>query len=245
MRLKLIACNVFFRELSYCAATSPHTIDAEFLELGEHVNCGRLREQLQTRIDAVGQSQHRYDAILLGYGLCGNAAAGIQARDIQLIVPRAHDCCTILLGDKESFKTHFGDNPSTPFTSVGYLERGDYFLRQDGGIGFGDSWAELVNQYGEDDARYIWDAMHPKMPGQKERAVFIDIPETHDQSRIDECRTKAEQEDKEFVVLPGSLRILRQLVCGQWDDDIFQIVPPHHAIAPLYDLNRVISCKQG
>lgn len=243
MRLKLISCNVFFRELSYCAATSPHTIDAEFLELGEHVNSGRLREQLQSRIDAAGNDSKGYDAIILGYGLCGNAAAGLQAREIQLVIPRAHDCCTILLGDKEMFKTHFSDNPSTPFTSIGYLERGDYFLREDGGIGHGDSWAELVRQYGEEDARYIWDAMHPKIEGQRERAVFIDIPETRDPEKIAECRGKAEAEGKEFVVLPGNLSLMRRLVCGPWDEEDFLIVPPHAVITPLYDWDRVVAAK--
>ena len=41
-----------------------------------------------------------YDAILLGYGLCGNGLAGVTARHTRLVLPRAHDCIGILMGSR-------------------------------------------------------------------------------------------------------------------------------------------------
>ena len=241
MYLKIIACNVFFRELSYCAAQSPHTIDLDFFELGEHVHCDKLHKTIQSRIDQAEQAEKPYDAILLGFGLCGNAAKGLHAAKTRLIIPRAHDCCTILLGDKARFKEHFQDNPSTPFSSVGYMERGEYFVRQDDGqIMYGDAYAELVKQYGEDDAKYIWDSMHPKMEGMEDRAVFIDIPEIHFPEKIDAFKQKAEAEGKKFVLLQGSLNIIRNLVNGNWTDTDFLTVEPGQQITALYDWDCVL-----
>ena len=76
MLLKLISCNVFQREASWCIARSPHVIDVEYTELGEHVRSAGLREIIQGKIDATEASGKAYDAILLLFGLCGNATIG-------------------------------------------------------------------------------------------------------------------------------------------------------------------------
>ena len=95
MLLKLISCNVFTREASLCLAESPHLVDAEFTELGEHINADKLRAKIQGMIDEASNSPRPYDAILLLFGLCGNACVNIEARNIPLVIPRAHDCCTV------------------------------------------------------------------------------------------------------------------------------------------------------
>lgn len=244
MYLKVIACNVFFRELSYCAAQSPHTIDLEFFELGEHVHCDQLRQHVQTKIAQAELAAKPYNAILLGFGLCGNAAKGLRAGKIPLVIPRAHDCCTILLGSKTRFKENFQDNPSTPFSSAGYMERGEYFVRRDNGqIAYGDGYAALVSQYGEDDAKYIWDSMHPKLEGMEERAVFIDIPEIHFPEKIAEFKRQAEAEGKQFTLLQGSLDILRALVNGDWDNDNFLTIGPGRQITARYDWDRILDVQ--
>jgi hypothetical protein len=43
MELKVIACEVFFREVCLCAATSPHRIDLEFTDKGAHDKSDLLR----------------------------------------------------------------------------------------------------------------------------------------------------------------------------------------------------------
>ena len=207
MLLKLICCNVFQREACLAIAYSPHTIDPEFLELGEHAQPDRLRQAIQARIDAAEQQAKPYDAILLLYGLCGNASIGLYARTTRLVIPRAHDCCTILLGSRERFREHFEHNLSTPFSSVGYLERGNYFLRTDlgdGSIHYGDRYAALVEQYGEDNAKYIWESMHPEgLESADTEAVFIDIPETACLGKgvgRDKFRAKVEAEGKQYSI---------------------------------------------
>jgi hypothetical protein len=247
MLLKLISCNVFMREACWCIARSPHRIDPEFLELGEHIQPDRLRRALQEKIDAAEQAAKAYDAILLLYGLCGNAATGLQTRKVPLVIPRAHDCCTILLGSRERFQEHFGHNPSMPFGSVGYLERGSYFVRTDAGetqIHYGDQFAALVEQYGEDNARYIWDSMYARgCEPTDNQVVFIDIAETTWDGCEQRFRERAEKEGKTCVRVEGSLALIQQLLDGPWDRGDFLVVQPGQQTAGVYDWTEVIRAK--
>ena len=46
--------------------------------------------------------ESKYEAILLGYGLCSNGLVGLTARSIPLVIP-VHDCITLFLGSKEQY----------------------------------------------------------------------------------------------------------------------------------------------
>ncbi len=246
MRLRLIACNVFLREACHCLVRSPNVVDVEFLDIGLHVRSEELRKVLQERIDAETTAA-RHEAILLLYGVCGNSAVGLTARQVPLILPRAHDCATILLGSKGEFRKHFEHAPSTPFSSRGYMERGDYFLRTlpgDGSTPPGDEYAAYVKEYGEENARYIWDSLHPKPEGEAgSRAIFIDVPETRKPGLAEEFRAKAAAEGKEYVELPGSVRLIQNLVDGQWHPDEFLVVPPGQTVAGIYDWEEIVRAK--
>jgi hypothetical protein len=243
MRLKLIACNVFMREACFCVARSPHVIDVEFTELGDHIHSETLRGMLQARIDAVEASGKKYDAIVLLFGLCGNATVGLQARTMPLVIPRAHDCCTILLGSKDAFRTYFSDNPSRPFSSAGYLERGDYYMRVEDGenrMHYGDAYAAYVEQYGEENAKYIWETMHPAHVEIDQQAFFIEIPETAELGYAAQFKTRVEAEGKTCTVLPGSLEIVRKLLDGEWDEQVFLKVAAGRTVQGVYDWVEVI-----
>ncbi len=243
MLLKLIACNVFTREACLVVAESPHVVDLEFTELGEHVHSDTLRTMLQARIDATEQAGKRYDAIVLGFGICGNATVGVRARSIPLVLPRAHDCCTVLLGSRQMFQAHFKDNPSTPFSSAGYIERGSYYLRQEDGHGtvfYGDVYKAYVEQYGEENARYIMETMHPKQEGAEDRAVFIDVPETRHLGYEARFREKAAEDGKTVTTLPGNVGLLRRLVAGAWDPAEFLVVQPGQTIQGVYDWDEIV-----
>ena len=249
MLLKLIGCNVFQREACLCIAESPHVIDIEFTELGEHARSDGLRQLIQAKIDQTDAGGKTYDAILLLFGLCGNSVAGLHARRTRLVLPRAHDCCTILLGSKERFHELFKDAPSTPFGSAGYLERGDYFLRSDGGaatVQVGDAYAAYVAKFGERRAKLIWEKLHPAPPeGADHTAVFIEIPETAHLGHAARFREKAQAAGKEPVMLAGDLRLIRKLIGGEWDAEDFLTVAPGQKIEGVYDWTEIVRAREA
>lgn len=118
MKLKLISCEIFYREFSSVIARSPHMVDAEFLPKGLHdIGTAGMRDRLQGAIDRVDSSN--YEAILVGYGLCNNGVVGLTSREKPLIIPRAHDCITLFLGSKERYLDYFPKEPRCLFRDYG------------------------------------------------------------------------------------------------------------------------------
>lgn len=112
MRLKLISCEVLYREMCAEVARAPHQVDVEFLPKGLHDLGGKpMAVEVQKVIDAVPAG--RYDAIVMGYGLCGNGLAGIEARHTRIVLPRTHDCIALLMGSRRTYQQYFDTHPGT------------------------------------------------------------------------------------------------------------------------------------
>jgi hypothetical protein len=244
MYFKLIACDVLTREVSYCIAGTPHTVDVEFTEKGQHEDSDRLRLLLQEKIDRSAGNGTPYDAVLLAYGLCGNATVQLEARDTRLVLPRAHDCCTIYLGSRQRFKELFSDNPSRPFSSAGYMERGNSYLHDgDTGrlLGLDRSYEDFVAQYGEENARYIMETLILSRDGNTDnKVIYIDVPETSREEYASLCRENAEKEGRQFLRVEGDIRLIRQLVEGSWSSEEFLIVEPGQKTRAVYDWEEII-----
>jgi hypothetical protein len=244
-RFKLIACNVVQRELCAAVARSPNIVDVEFLELGLHERSEKLNLALQARVDATATARapggEAYDAVLLGYGLCGNGTLGLEARNIPLVMPRAHDCCTLLLGSRAEFIARFGDKLSASWSSAGYIERGStYFRASELGeaSGIGLEYAELVARYGEENAAYVWETLHPERVETELR--YIETPETADLGYAEKMAARAASEGKEFLLIQGSTRLLDALLAGSWDEEEFLVLKPGERVEPAYDHELVV-----
>ena len=109
MCLKLISCEVLTREMNEVVSRSPHSIDVETLEMGLHDLGVSMRPHIQERIDAVDGAG--FDAILLGYALCGRGTEGLRAGKTQLVLPRAHDCIGLLMGSRHAYQAYFENHP--------------------------------------------------------------------------------------------------------------------------------------
>src|SRR5271157_2594395 len=158
MRLKLITCEIFYREFCSVMARSPNTVDVEFLPKGLHdIGVEGMRTRLQTALDRVDDP--RYEAVLMGYGLCNNGVVGLTAGKYPLVIPRAHDCITLFLGGAERYLDYFNNHPGVYFMTTGWMERG----KADGELsqlsvgkilGVGQNYEDLMARYGEDNAKY-------------------------------------------------------------------------------------------
>jgi hypothetical protein len=238
MVFKLLACETFTREICACMAGMPHVIDLEFTAIDSHDQPDALRKSLQDKIDAVEQSGREYDSILLCYGLCGNATAGLIARSTQLVIPRAHDCCTILLGSKNLFKQHFEKCPSQAFFSRGQIEHHSDAHLHHLWIKTPEEQKTLFTKlYGEENAADMVKAMDPSCGN---RLVYINIKPTESRECIQQSREKAEKEKKEYIQLEGNLSLIRNLMSGNWYQEDFLVVKPGKKISGVYDWDTVI-----
>lgn len=248
MLLKVIACEVFTREVCYCIAKSPHAADLEFTPKGAHDDANVLRKLLQERINAANTSDKQYDAIALCLGICGNSTIGLVSPGIPLVLPRAHDCCTLFLGSKKRFKECFGNKLSTGFSSIGYIEHGGNYVREANNInqriGLDETYDDYVKKYGEENAKYIWETLHPDdVSEEQKQVVFIEIPEFAHSSYAEECQRKAE--GKQFLKLEGSMDLIRKLIFGEWNEHEFLVIHEGEAIAGVYDMDEVVKAVRN
>lgn len=234
MRLRLIACEVLAREFYLLASRSPHIIDIELVTKDLHDYPDLLRQELQERINMPSEG---YDYIFLGYGLCGNATAGVSAGPIPLVIPRAHDCITLYLGSKRRYLEQFFNHPGTYYYSRGWLERRgkkerkdsiqDAFLAE---VGF----QSLVKKYGEDNANYLMEVMG-EWRRKYNRAVFISMGLGDEKECEESVVSLAKENNWGFEKLEGNLNLLERFSNMELDEENFLIVPPGASIVPSYD----------
>lgn len=244
MHYRVLACDVLTREICWCAARSTNTLDIAFFAKGEHNHPSRLRDLLQQQIDEAASGNVNYDAVLLAYGLCGNATVGLVANRFPLVIPRAHDCTTLFLGSRKAFKEHFGSNPSQAWTSIGYSERGDSIFSDGDTRSFsqgGQSFSELAEIYGEENARYLMDALTAHHDTRE--LPFIDIPETHIPVILERIKSRLNDEKKTLKTLSGSISIIAGLIEGNWTESEYLVLQPGDRISGVYDYDQVVSAE--
>ena len=238
MRLKLIACEIFYRELCAAVARSVNQVDIEFLPKGLHdIGQAGMSARLGEVLAAVDEAT--YEAVLLGYGLCSNGLLGLAARQIPLVVPRAHDCITLFLGNKERYLDYFQSHPGVYFKTSGWIERGEGLnqYHQDSiqhQAGMTQSYEELVAKYGEDNAKFLYDQLCD-MTRNYSGMTFIEMGIEPDDRFERQARQQADERGWKFQKLAGDMALIQQLVDGPWDAERFLVVPPGSRVAASYD----------
>ena len=238
MRLRCLTCEVLARPVYGCAAVSPHAVDVELLRRGLHDHPLDLRAQLQALIDAT--PPEKYDAVLLVYGLCGQATAGLRAGSVPLVIPKAHDCITLFLGSRERYLDQFTANPGTYWYSADTVERREVTassLAMGSGIESDRQavYDAYVKKYGQDNADYLMQVMG-SWQQHYNRAVFIDLGVGDAQDAQEKVQTEALQRGWTFERMTGDLGLVRRLLEGAWaasGDPDFLVVPPGKRVVML------------
>ena len=242
MRLKLISCQVFCREAEAVIARSSNKVEVEFLSKGLHeIGCIEMRQRLQAAVD--GAENGGYEALLLGYGLCNHGIAGLCARSIPMVVPRAHDCITILLGSKERYLDYFQQHPGTYFKSSGWIEHSQnpdelkqLSIATRGGLNA--TLDELIAKYGEENGRYLYQELVEHTRHYRQ-FTFIEMGVEPDNRFERQTQDEAQQRGWKYEKVRGDLTLFQRLVDGIWEPWEFLVVPPGQQIAAAFDENIV------
>jgi hypothetical protein len=207
------------------ASQSRHLIDVEFLRKGLH-DAGKLT-MCQTIQNAINKVESKdYDAILLGYARCNDGVVGLVARDIPLVIPKAHDCITLFFGSQQAYQDYFSKYPGTYYRTTGWTERGgaddDSVMAQ---LGLDRTYQEYVEKYGQDNAKFIMESMGNWIENY-EYIAYLDMGLPCDEAYAELASKEAQDKKLKFQRLHGDLRLLRQLLDGQWDPAEFLVVQP-------------------
>ncbi len=225
-RLQLIVCKVLQREAYFCAARSPHVVDVVLLEQGLHDMPDRLRAEVQKALERTKDIQGRpYDASLLGYGLCSNGTVGLHA-EIPLVIPRGHDCITLLLGSKERYQEYFDSHRGVYWYTPGWIEAG----KQPSQTRYESLLTEYIQKYGPDNAQYLMEIEQTWMK-QYQWATFVDWGLVDSRAYQEYTRQCAEFLAWNYDELQGDPGLMQRFVDGCWSEEEFLCVPPGGRIA--------------
>ena len=239
MRLVALTCEVLSRSVYLCAARSPHVVDVRLNRRGLHDDPPNLRTILQAQLDTIGPP---YEAVVLAYGLCGGATAGLRAALIPLVIPRAHDCIALFLGDRLRYQQEFLANPGTYWYVQDHLERTDD-AGAFGGIGAvseaaaRETYAEYVAKYGEDNAAYLMEALGA-WRSHYDRAAFVDMgvaPPGATAAAEEHARDDADRRGWRFDRIAGELLLVKGLLDGAWDPANYLVLQPGERVGMSYD----------
>jgi hypothetical protein len=242
-RYKLIACEIMFREISYCASKCKNIIDITFMPKGLHdIGEKRMSEKLQNEIDKV--DTEKYESILLCYGLCNYGIRGLHSK-LPMVLPKAHDCITLLLGSRNKYNTYFQDNPGTFFKSSGWIERdtnpNDNEQSVISQLGMNKTYQEYIEKYGEENAKYLMEMLGDWFKNYK-KITFIDTKTGDSEFYKELTKKQANEYQWEYDVVEGDIGLIYNLLNGDWDEQNYLVVPPDNNIISTFD-DGLISFK--
>ncbi len=225
MRLQFIACKVMQKEAYLCAARSKNIVDIMLMEQGLHNEPDKLRTKVQKALDRTDDIQGRsYDASLLGYGLCSNGIVGLSAK-IPIVVPRGHDCITLLLGSKDKYKQYFDSHRGVYWYTPGWIDTNS----QPGKERYDRVLKEYRERYGDDNAQYLME-MEQTWMKEYNWATYIDWGLANSQDEKDYTRRCAKFLGWNYDELNGDPGLMQRFVDGNWNENEFLTVRPGQKI---------------
>lgn len=229
----VISCGVLEEEVRALLGRSGRAPALRFLPQGLHNTPALLRDRLQAAIDEIEQAPG-IQTIAIVYGLCARGIEGIVARRARVVVPRAHDCITLLLGSRQRYADYVREHPGTYWYSTGWnrshvppgRERYESLLQS------------YRQRFSEEDAQYLMETEQAWF-GTYDRATFVDLALVDSDADLTYTRRCAEWLNWSFDQQQGDPALLMDLLTGPWDPDRYLVLEPGETLRMTAD-DRIV-----
>lgn len=248
MRIKLLACKVLFREISYICSTSDSIVDITWIRQGKHNYPEQLHDILQEEIDRIEAGVDNYtnkmneisenddgiaedfDAIVLGYGLCSNAVAGLKTKSHKLVIPKAHDCITLFMGSKEKYTRYFNEIPGCYWYTADWIENTTM-----PGQARHNMMVRIFEEqgYDEDTIDYLMESLNGLQ--NYHNAAYIRMPFFDKEEYREATKKAAEFYGWDYHEIEGDMSLFERMISGDWNEEDFLVLEPGESAAQSYD----------
>lgn len=236
-KMVVVTCAVLEAEICHLARDLEHIVAIKILKQGLHNDPSQLRDNLQDTIDLV-ESEWAPEAIAFGYGLCSRGIEGVHARGSMLIIPRAHDCITLLLGNKDRYARYVKDHPGTYWYSPGWNRH----HVPPGKERFTQLYARYCEKYGPDNADFLMETEQHWMQVY-DRATYVDIGVGATEADLAYTRACAQWLGWSFDRQQGDPALLRALLTGPWDEERFVVLEPGETVRMVADERIIVPTR--
>jgi hypothetical protein len=159
--------------------------------------------------------------VVLAFGLCGGAVAGLTAPGVELHIPRAHDCIPVLLGSSYTHQELLKEEKGTYFLSGGWLEGERTVFTE---------YRRVRDRYGEVKAKRVMATMFDAY----RRLVFIRTGHPREEPHVATAQELAALLGLQYREVTGRAAWLDRLVNGPWQDDGFLTVAPDEVLTEAH-----------
>jgi hypothetical protein len=217
----LLACSTIRDEVNKSIEVTGFSHPVRWVDSGLHNNTENLRIRLQKELDSISETGEA-EEVLLGFGFCGNAIAGLTIKGFSLVIPRVDDCITLVLGSRKR-RREISSEAGTYFITRGWL---DYERN------IWEEYRRTVAKYGKTQANMVF----RMMLGSYKRLGVVDTGAYDVEAFIVRAKTMARDLRLKSHLIPGTLTYIEKLLTGPYDDD-FLIIKPGETITDQQLIN--------
>jgi hypothetical protein len=210
----IIACATVAEELRLMGVPEGELLELEF---GLHVYPEKLRETLQEQIDAIAGDGD----VILGYGLCSNAAVGLVSQSHRIIVPRVDDCIALFLGSRKEHLRRLREEPGTYFLTKGWIKAAELPI---------NDYIRMVDKYGPEKALRVTKVMLANY----KRVVLINTGNYRLEEFREAAKSMADTLELNYEEIPGSNRMLRDMLDGDWNSEYVIVEPGEETTLSMF-----------
>ncbi|MDR2536237.1 MAG: DUF1638 domain-containing protein [Treponema sp.] len=207
----IVACETLKPELTAVTEIRQCRYPITWIASGKHSRTDALQRCIQEAIDAVPET---YTTILLAFGFCGNALADVASRNKTLVFPKAADCIPLFIGSQAE-RDMYGTG--TYFFTEGYLQSGSTIIAD---------FDRCLKKYGLEEGT----GLMKELLGHYTTFAVIDTGVYDTQALVQKVKPFADMLNLGLSHIPGNIRLIHNLLAGDWNDDEFFMIPPGKTI---------------